>query len=174
VGQGGRRARKQSLPPLTDEGRARVRAMLARRESEMKHLALLVDDSAKTFSGLRKRDASFEELPTQLRVQHIEVEMLAALIDWTVLVQRSIVERLYAHEHLMLHLLYDSERPVRGERLKDLQALMGDHGVRLLSIEEEMETVHSRLGAAVNDLANRIALGTTLESGDSSKVTRHR
>jgi hypothetical protein len=105
--------------------------------------------------------------PAERIIAH-NAAQLAVLADWLALLTKSTMMRLYDYEHILTHLLYNADQPIRGKRIKEVQALLGDHGVRLHLMEETFEEYQERMAAEIGDLHNRFTFKDKLE-GETKK-----
>ena len=132
-------------------------------------LDLLLSDSKSIWDGIEEFSKVVDRVDPSERARSIRFLQLAILCHWIVEVQQATIMRQHDFEHVLLHLLYNTDQPIRGKRLKELQALLGEHGVRLLSLEEELHAVHGRLGDVVSDFSQRLRNGPTFEGNNQGE-----
>jgi hypothetical protein len=146
------------LPPVSRSGKKEILAMMQRREAEEKLLATFVDDSNRVMNTAgRIADENWQRPFDPLaRIALLTAHEALILTDWIAQYVKELVRRQYDHDHILVHFLFNNDQPIRGKRLKEVQALLGEHGVRLLAMEEELEKHQERMAGTVGDLYNRL------------------
>ena len=158
------------LPPMNAEGKRRIREMLKRRDSEEKLLNVLLADTKSEMTSAIKQGGRVADKSADpvAKIALVRAQQGLVFADWIALYVQSTVLRMYDYEHILTHLLYSTEQPVRGKQLRELQALLGDHGVRLLAMEEDLEHYQKKMGGTIGELYNKLTFKDKLEE-DSRK-----